>query len=103
MLNRLAARSLRRRIGRPAVPVEIQREVVVAVIRVAVPFARQPDDVRRFLEASIAYQLREEPALDVLEHELHELPVKKRADSAFDSTSVNRDACRGALGESNRE
>src|SRR5437016_162941 len=64
-----------RRIVNGIIPDEMQARIVVAVIGVALPVARQPDGIWRFFKTSVPDELGGETTLDALEHELVELPV----------------------------
>src|ERR1051326_1574620 len=57
------------------VPHERQRVVVVAIVGITIPVARESDHVCRFFEAPIANQLGVQSTLDALEHKLEELAV----------------------------
>ena len=73
---------------------EGERVVVVAVVRLALPVARQTAGVRRLLEAAVAQQLGVQAELDALEHELEELAVELRADAVLDlRASTSMRAC----------
>jgi hypothetical protein len=83
------------RVGR--VPGEGQAVVVVAVVRVALPVAREAGGVRGLLEAAVAEQLGVQPALDALVHVLQELAVEQGADAPLRARGVNADARAGRL------
>ena len=91
MLDLLLARRTRWRIGAGLIPHE-PNAIVVAIVGVALPVPRQAARVRRFLETAVAQQLGVQAELDVLEHELGELPVEPRADRVLDGRRVDRDA-----------
>src|ERR687891_107167 len=77
-----------RRIGYRIVPPEPDR-IVVAIVGLTFPIARQAYDVRRFLEAAVAQELGVESELDVLEHELRELAVQAGADPGLDLAGID--------------
>ena len=77
---------------RPSRPREAQAVVVDAVVRVALPVAREADAVGRLLEAAVAHELGGQPALDALVHELDELAVEPGVDPALDLRGVDDDA-----------
>jgi hypothetical protein len=76
--------------------VEVQPVVVIAVVRIAIPVARQADRVWRRLEAAVPNELGGQTGLDALEHELEKLPVQQRTDGAPDGAGIDRDT--GACG-----
>src|SRR6266851_4830054 len=55
------------------VPAKMQPWVIIAIIRFALPIARQSYCVRSFIEASVTDQLRGQSALHAFEHEFIEL------------------------------
>jgi hypothetical protein len=75
------------------VPAKMQPRIIIAIVRFAVPIARQSDGVRSFVEASIADQLRGQSALHSLVHEFVELAIKHRAYRALDLIRMDINAC----------
>jgi hypothetical protein len=73
------------------VPSKMQPGIIVAIIRLSPPIPRQSNRVRRFVETSIADQLRCQSALHPFEHEFIELAIKQRAYLTLDliRTDIN--------------
>ena len=65
--------------------------VVVSIIRITIPVARESDDVGRLFKAAVADQLRVQTAFDAFEHELQELAIEKGTDTVFNLASIDRD------------
>ena len=65
--------------------------VVVSIVGIPLPVARQADRVRGLFEAAVAQQLRMQAELDVLVHELGELTIQAGTDVVFDRRRVDRD------------
>src|SRR5580765_8360879 len=79
------------------VPGEVQSVVVVPVVGIALPVSRQAESVRRLVETTIANQFRIQSALNILEHELGELPVQNRTDGVLDFARIDCEGCLGLL------
>ena len=58
-----------------SIPSQAQSGIIVSVIRITLPVSRQSEGIRLLVEAAIAHQFRIEPAFNILEHELGELPI----------------------------
>ena len=65
--------------------------VVVSIVGVPLPISRQADRVRRLFEPAVAQQLGMQAELDVLVHELGELPIEPGTDVILDRGRVDRD------------
>src|SRR5215475_5209373 len=71
------------------IPMEREAIIVIAVIGVTFPVTRKTDVIRGFFKAAVAYQLRVQPPLDILEHEFGELAVEYWTDWSLDLTRIN--------------
>src|SRR5512146_1801007 len=70
------------------VPAEVDG-IIVAVVRIAFPVARQTDCIRTLIEAAIAEKFGIESTLYAAVHELVELPVQSRTDGPLDFVELH--------------
>src|SRR6266849_7777224 len=74
------------------VPAKMQPRIIIAIIRFALPIARQSYCVRSFIEASVTDQLRGQSALHAFEHEFIELAIKHRTNLTLDLIGMDINA-----------
>jgi hypothetical protein len=81
------------RVGELIVPLKGERVVVIAIVGITFPIARQTDNVRWFFKTAVANQFGVESSFDALVHEFQKLSVEQGTDVVLNLASVDRNRC----------
>src|SRR5688572_2157113 len=81
------------RVSKLIVPLKSKCVVVVSIVRITLPVARETHHVCGFFKTAVANQFGVQSSFDALVHELQKLSVKQRTDAVFNGASIDRNRC----------